>query len=323
MSTRVARIGLLLLFALGLLTGCVRVPVARGTFEKTLSVTGPLNLETNNGSGDVRISTGPPGQVHIRGEFEVHASPWESSSRAAEEFKNSPPIEQQGNFVRIGRERNQWRNVTVSYTIVVPAETELRASTGSGDLVVRGVRGLTRLRTGSGDTVAEDLGSDTEARAGSGDIQLTGVDGRADVETGSGDMVLDRVRGEIRVQTGSGNIRIMRAGGGVRAHTGSGDIEVRDAHGDLTIHTGSGNLEVEGNPPARAFWDLSTSSGEVQLDVPRDASFLFEAHTRADRLHCDLPIEITERSKREVRGRVGKGEARVVVETTSGNVIVR
>lgn len=304
-------------------SGCISVPRGNGTFEKTLTVTGPLNLELRNGSGDVQISNGPGGQVHVRGEFEVFAAPWDNASRIIEDIEESPPIDQQGNFIRIGRGRDGWRNYRVNYTIVVPEATELRASTGSGDVTVRGIKGPARITTGSGDLRAEDIGGDLEARAGSGDINVRNVAGEVDVNTGSGDVQLDTVAKDVRVGTGSGEVSVARPGGNVQASTGSGDVDVRGARGDLLVKTASGSLNVEGNPAPRAFWELRTVSGDIRLSVPSDASFLFVARARVDNIDTGLPMEITERAKRELRGRVGKGDARVVVETTSGMVTLR
>ena len=304
-------------------SGCIQVPRGTGTFDKTLTVTGPLNMDLQNGSGDVQISSGPAGEVRVRGDFEVYAAPWDSTSRTIEEIQNSPPIEQQGNFIRIGRERDRWRHYRVNYTIVVPADTELKASTGSGDVTIRGLKGPVRLSTGSGDIQGEEIGGDVEARAGSGDIHLREVGGEVDADTGSGDIQLESVKKDIHVGTGSGEVRVDRPGGSVRATTGSGDVDVRGPRGDLMVRTASGSLIAEGNPAARAFWELRTASGDIRLTVPSDASFTFVAHTRADNVETAIHMEITERGRREVRGRLGKGDARVVVETDSGSVVIR
>src|SRR3972149_739552 len=111
-------------------------------------------------------------------------------------------------------------------------------------------------------------------------------------------------------------------GGSVQASTGSGDVDIRGVHGDLMVKTASGSLTAEGNPAPRAFWELRTASGDTRLTVPSDASFTFVAHTRADNIETSIPMEITERGRRELRGRVGKGDARIVVETTSGTVTI-
>ena len=59
-------------------------------------------------------------------------------------FETNPPISQTGNSIRITVPQDDWlrRHISISYELVGPRETRLRAHTGSGALV--------DLRTGSG-----------------------------------------------------------------------------------------------------------------------------------------------------------------------------
>ena len=134
------------LLGLGVSSACIQTPREQGSFEKTLTVSGPVDLEVANGAGDVRVSIGPAGKVHVQGQFRVLAGVWENAPRIAEEFRSSPPVEQQGDFIRVGKERERWHRVHVDYTITVPPETEVRISTGSGDVVVQD-RKSTRLNS--------------------------------------------------------------------------------------------------------------------------------------------------------------------------------
>lgn len=310
------------LFAALLAAGCGPLPAESGRFERTLTVSGPVRLELENGSGAVQIRSGPAGQVRVEGEFRVHAWLWQDPGHVAEEIRKSPPIEQTGNFVRVGR-LPPGANARVEYVVVVPENTEVEASVGSGSLDVRGVRGPARLRAGSGNITAESIASDIEAGTGSGSIRLRGVTGEARAQTGSGSIVLEDVQQDVRASAGSGRIRVLRPGGSVVSRTGSGDVELNGARGDVKVNTGSGDIAVEGNPAPQAYWDLSARSGSVRLDVPDSASFTFLAETISGKIDTDLPIAVTEKARRELRGRVGKGDARVRAETTSGRIVVR
>ena len=136
----------------GIAAGCAGTATSSGGFERTLSVTGPARLELQNGSGSAQITAGEAGQVRVRGEFRARAWSWENLSRRLEELSSNPPIEQQGNLVRVGssKYKDLLRSVTVNYTIVVPAETKLQAEVGSGSVKVRGIHGPARLTAGSG-----------------------------------------------------------------------------------------------------------------------------------------------------------------------------
>jgi DUF4097 and DUF4098 domain-containing protein YvlB len=302
--------------------GCATSTVEGGKFERTLRVDGPVRLEVEAGAGRVVIRSGSNTEVRVEGSFRVRPWAWQNADRILESFRKFPPVEQHGNFVRIGKDRER-PNLVVDYSIVVPQETELSVGLGSGELDVRDVRGPAGLQAGSGNVKADAIGGDVTFRAGSGDVRLSNIRGAVRLEAGSGDLWLENVQDEIRVTTGSGAVRIQQPGSRVTARTGSGDIEVRGAKSDLYVTTGSGDLTAEGSPAPHAFWEVRARSGDVRLEVPSNASFTFFARTRSGDIETQVPMEVTERSRRELRGRVGSGEARITVETTSGTISLR
>jgi hypothetical protein len=307
-----------------LATACVATSGSSGSFDRTLTVNGPARLELTNGSGNTQITTGPAGQVRIHGDFRVmRLLPWEDGQARAAKLTKNPPIEQDQNLIRVGAESSRLRQLQVNYTIVVPIETEVRATTGSGDIRVNGIRGPATLTAGSGKITAEQIGEDTQATAGSGDIRLTGVKGEAHDTAGSGDITLAQVTGEVRASAGSGNISVQDTAGPATIKAGSGDIRVVNALADLRVHTGSGDITVEGNPTGSSYWELRAGSGEISLHVPQNASFRFHAYTHFGEIQTAMPIKVEEQSKHELRGQFGQGSGRVDVETGSGNIAVR
>ena len=307
----------------GMAYGCSYTPARFGSFERTLRVSGPVRLDVENGSGSVQIRAGEAGQVRIRGEVRARASFWQGSRQRMAEITTNPPIEQQGNLIRLGHDKERLRAVTVNYDIVVPAETELESEVGSGRLEVRGIHGPARATTGSGRITMENIGADAVANTGSGALELARVGGEVRAGTGSGSITLSEIRGDIRATTGSGGITIDRPGGRIAAKTGSGGVTVNGAAADLRASTGSGSVTVEGNPEPNSYWELRTSSGRVAIGVPSSASFRLHARSNSGRIQTDIPLVIEERTKREMRGRIGAGAARVEAYTGSGAISVR
>src|SRR5262249_24951671 len=91
-----------------LLTVLVGVPAhgAEGSFERTLTVTGPVELEVSTGSGHINVRAGDSSTVHVNGTIKASQS-WHLDGAEAERkvryLESNPPIEQHGNFIRIGR----------------------------------------------------------------------------------------------------------------------------------------------------------------------------------------------------------------------------
>lgn len=262
---------------LAALSGCIGVDIsaqserARGTFERTLTVNGPVDLSVRTGSGDILIRTGPNDRVQVVGRISASRS-WNSSESPADRVRrieSSPPISQNANVIDIGHTRGDetYNNVSISYELVVPANTQVTSSTGSGDQTIGSIDGGVRARTGSGDIRIERTGGGLQAQTGSGSIRVASVGGEIHAQTGSGDVqVAQIVRADVTVQTGSGDV-ILRlpseAAYSLDASTGSGSINtvqpitiqgrlrrnrvqgtVRGGGNVVKIRTGSGSIDI-------------------------------------------------------------------------------
>jgi DUF4097 and DUF4098 domain-containing protein YvlB len=211
--------------------------------------------------------------VEVHGKIRA-GSDWFGFSRDAadvvRQIEANPPIEQNGNAIRIGRLSDSVRNVSISYDIVVPAGSSVRSHTGSGSQNITGVAGP------------------VEAQTGSGSITLTDARGQVTVGTGSGSITATGIHGELRAHTGSGGIRVEgEQTGRWEMETGSGGIDIRlprNASFDLNAHTGSGGVTVDfpmtvqgqldgrrrnvsGRVGSGAYaLDLRTGSGHIRIE---------------------------------------------------------
>src|SRR5271169_4143318 len=142
---------LILLLSLLLLPVLLHARV-EGHFDRTLTVSGVVHLDLATGSGDITIKSGSSNQVVVRGT--ISSSGWLSSSdNAVHQLESNPPIQQNGNDIRIGYNlpEDVKGHVSISYEITVPADAAVQAHSGSGGLNIEGVRGEVQAQTGSGD----------------------------------------------------------------------------------------------------------------------------------------------------------------------------
>jgi DUF4097 and DUF4098 domain-containing protein YvlB len=312
---------MVVLLAATFLAGCGPESSAVGTADRTFTVSGPVQLELENGSGNSRVTVGSPGEVRVHAKFQVHTWPWENPDRTLKDLAVNPPFSQEGGLIRIGHAGWDMNMVSADYSITVPPGTQMHGMTGSGNLDVNGIAGPANFVVGSGNVSATAITNDAHAIAGSGNVTFTDSRGRVDVTTGSGNVVVRGAKDEVRVRTGSGNIRVEQPGANVEAGAGSGDIELRGATADVRLHTGSGAISVDGNPAPTAYWDIRASSGDVELHVPSSASFRFYARSSSGGIDVTVP-SVTEGTpgKHDFQARVGDGKARVEVETSSGSI---
>jgi hypothetical protein len=299
-----------------------------GSFDRTLSVSGPVQLDVGTGSGSIEITPGASGTVEIHGRIRA-SSGFFSGSGAADKIRRieeNPPIEQQGNVIRVGARSDAdddlYDNVSLSYRIVVPADTAVTAKSGSGSQTISGVKGV-QSRAGSGSLTLGKIAGDVGARAGSGSIRVDDVGGNLEVKTGSGSIDALGVRGAITASAGSGRIELEQTGtGDVSVHSGSGGVRVRGVRGGLSVSTSSGSIRAQGEMVRD--WSLEASSGAITVELPPEAAFELDASTGSGSIDSERPVTMSGRiSRKALRGSVGSGGPRLAIETSSGSIVIR
>lgn len=282
----------------------------RGQFDRTLNVSGPVDLGVETGSGAITVRSGDTGKVTIHGDIRARGS---DAEQRVKQIEANPPIQQNGNTIRIRKPDESggggWLNfgdygLSISYVITVPADTRLDAHSGSGSAQISDIKGPVTARTGSGS------------------MRVSGIAGEVQAETGSGSMNLQDLRGNVRGHTGSGSIKADNLGSGnarINLETGSGSLEVRRVRGALYAHTGSGHITADGEPTGG--WNLHTGSGGMDVRVPANAAFDVKAHTGSGGITVDHPITIQGNiSKHSLEGKVRGGGPLLELGTGSGGI---
>lgn len=319
-----------LLFVVASVASGLHAASDQGSFERSLKVAGPVELEVTTGSGDVAVRSGSASTIEVRGVIKANNG-WFFGSGDAEakirQLEANPPITQEGNFVRIGRidDPALRRGVSISYQIETPRQTRLKASSGSGDVMVDGLHGPVRANSGSGDLRVSNVGDELTASTGSGDVRVDSIRGEVHISTGSGGIQATGVAGNFYLSTGSGNVRLTEAASGSsdsaggKVSTGSGSVQATGVNGSLRISTGSGDVTAEGR--VTGDWNLGTGSGNMVVRLPAQASFNIDAHTDSGRIltHRSVTIQGSE-GKGTLRGVVGRGGPLVKLRTGSGDI---
>lgn len=311
-----------------LLIGLQAMPAAasaEGSFQRTLTVTGPANVDLSTGSGSVHVRTGGSGQVEISARIKVTNWFGGDADRRVQEIEKNPPIQQSGNDIRIGHSEDSelFHNVSISYEVVVPAETQLRSHTGSGSQTIEGLQREVEVETGSGGLKISDIGNTVRAETGSGDVEIRGVKGNVRTRTGSGSIHANDVGGGFEGHTGSGHITLEQtAPGAVRVETGSGGMDLRGVKGSLEATAGSGTITAEGDPTGS--WMVHSGSGGIRLKLAPGAEFDLNARTSSGSIAVSQPVTVQgTMGKRELRGKVNGGGVPVEVDTGSGNIEIQ
>ena len=298
-------------------------PGVSGSFDRTLSVKGAIRLELNNTSGDVSITGSADGKVHVHGDARASGMGFESPEKRLNELLANPPIEQRGDTIRVGEEMRHLRNVSISYVIEVPRDTEISSSVLSGAQTIQDVRGPVKAEAASGSIRVNHIERQTQLSTLSGSIRADNIGDDIRASSASGTVTVSNIKGDVRISALSGSTQISKPGGRVEASTASGSVDVEGATSDVKAHAASGRVNVNGNPGATSYWDLKTASGTVQLGVPASANFHLSAEAVSGEIKTDIPVVVEEQGKHSLRARVGNGGGRVEVRTVSGEIRLR
>lgn len=283
------------------------------SFQKTLEIGGPLRLEVETGSGEIKIRRGENGQLTVSSSFQVRARTEEEAKELAERIKKNPPIEVAGDLVRVGNLSRyglgSWPfgpSAVFDFLIAAPAETAARLDSGSGDQEVQGLKGPIK------------------ADAGSGDVEIEDAEGDVEINTGSGDITVARVRGGVKADAGSGDIDLAEIAGRAEVDVGSGDVCLKEMGSDIEIDTGSGDIVLESAIGDGAEWALEAGSGDVRLLLPRDSQFSIRAETNSGEFETDFSLTMSGKIGKRVEGKVGeKPQATIRIETSSGDIKIK
>ena len=111
----------------------------------------------------------------------------EDSYRPRDSFE--PRFSERGNVLKLNEEMFGSNSGSSRWTLTVPANTEIKFTTASGDFIAFGLTG------------------DVVVNTASGDIELTECTGECDMNTASGDIEVRDCGGEMDLKSASGRIR--------------------------------------------------------------------------------------------------------------------
>lgn len=269
--------------------------------------------------------------------FEVEEGPEEIVVRA----RAPKELEQERSFWSIVKGIN--RGAYIDFTVEVPKRFGVKTETTSGDVRVTNVAGAVAVNATSGnvavreiadgaminltsgDIDASDLGGDLRIIASSGNAQVKRILGKLVVETTSGGVEAYQIGGDALINLFNGDLVLDGCLGNLKFKTASGDARIVGVLGGVDASSSSGDLDVVIIPIGDKEFVLNTSSGDIVLDylTPTKYGFLLDVSTCTGAIKADMAIKVDKITRQELRGIVGTGKSKVIIETASGNVIIK
>jgi DUF4097 and DUF4098 domain-containing protein YvlB len=280
-------------------------------FEKTVPLPAGGKVHISNISGDINIATWGQDQVKIDA---LKVSTADTPAKAKENAgKVTIEVTTEGNILRIEtkypKSEKLWKgeslNVSVAYNLTIPAGAAVKANNISGDVT------------------AENLGGTADIGAVSGEVTLKKAAKGAECSTVSGDLRVTDVSGDVFLKSVSGNVTAAMVKGSIQAESVSGDLELTEvsAAGTVRAKALSGGVVYRGSINKAGIYNLKSHSGSIDMSIPADSAFDFEAETFSGGITTDFEIKVSGKvSPKELTGVVNGGGATVKLSSFSGDI---
>jgi DUF4097 and DUF4098 domain-containing protein YvlB len=285
-----------------LLVSLAAAVTAAQEVDRRLPADPEARVTIENVSGSVEIIGTDQGEVHVTGTL--------SADVKELRFEGDP------DDIRIEvvlPEKKRHIEGDADLRIEVPRQAKVRASTVSAGITARGVTGQLDLQSISGDVDAEGKPQEAEAESISGEVRLR-VNAR-----------------RVSAKAISGDLRLTGIGGELSASTVSGDLIIEDATVQrLDCESVSGDITFAGKLRQEGPFSFNSHSGDVGLQLSGDLDAEFDISTFSGEIETRLgsaQVPAPERKSKytpgkELRFEIGKGRARVEIDTFSGDVTI-
>lgn len=292
------------LFALFLSTGSAMV-LAGTPINETRDADADVRIDISNVQGSVKVTGWDRNQVTIGG---VLGSGNKGLEVSGDESSLAIKVEASA--------RSGWFNwgsgsdvEDSTLDIRVPVGAELSIETVSADITVDAVHGrMIHVDTVSGKTRLDSNAREIEIGSVSGNVNIVGQGERADV---------DSISGDIDIQSNHQDVQLETVAGSINARLGS--------YREFSASSVSGDISLRGKPGNGGRVDAETMSGDVTIMLPADASARLGAETFSGRIQSDFGTvsESRDGPGRSLTATVGSGDARVTLESFSGDLTIR
>lgn len=145
-----------------------------------------------------------------------------------------------------------------------------------------------------------------------------------ELQTSNGAIRIDGVAGDLSLDTSNGKVEVRGGRGRLNLSTSNGSIDIEAEQAVVDAHTSNGQITFGGTlAEGRQVFD--TSNGRIDITLPGEAQFSFEASTSNGRVSCEFPMSHTSASSdNALSGVVGENPATSIVASSSnGRIDIR
>lgn len=303
-------------------------------YERQVTLSEPLqpgsSFAAQTSDGHITVEGAQVAECHVIATIVARAVTEGAARELAEAIKVELEPTANGLATKIEKplyKRN--RNFSVSFEVTVPDRTDLQLTSSDGAIKVASVAGKVEARTSDGSVSVEDTNGNAKLRTSDGSITCTEVSADTlELRTSDGSITVLRSSAKsCDAHTSDGNITVAEVqGNNLTLRTSDGGIKCSDiTAGRLNCRTSDGSIHIQYAKDVRGPLDVqaTTSDGSITFVGPPGLSAVIDAYTSDGSIRTELPIAVTGKIGKSLRGTVGTGEGKVYLKTGDGSITIR
>lgn len=250
--------------------------------EKTFQISPGKTLKVNTSSGNIEIITWDKNEVYARILGNERAM-----KKVEFTFNNDE------NIVEItAKTKNSFlgfvnnSGIKMKFEIRVPKNFNPIISTAGGNIALEDLTGDPRLTTSGGNIYVKNSSGNIKTNTSGGEIRVENVSGNINLSTSGGDIVANQFTGDFEANTSGGNIKLIGSDSKIFAETSGGNIRLDylGKNKGIELSTSGGNVDINLPVDFNASAKLSTSGGHVSCDFTLNNAI----HVSSSKLEADL-----------------------------------
>jgi len=205
------------------------------------------------------------------------------------------------------------RVISVSFSLKVPREVDLRLESDEGDVKVHGTEGDIEINVDEGDVEVESIEyRNMIVKIDEGDFRGRDIQGEA------GRMKIYSDEGEVNIVDGKHEFLDIKCD--------EGDIYLKKIEvTELSIYTDEGDIDVD-LPDERVknnYYNLETDEGDVRIYAPAEIAMKYKLITEDGRIRSKFDIDIREYDDgARAIGEIGKRGIELTIYTDEGTISI-
>ncbi|MDR3668238.1 MAG: DUF4097 family beta strand repeat-containing protein [Ignavibacteriaceae bacterium] len=266
--------------------------------EKTFQINQGKTLNLDASSANIEISTWDKNEVYIK---------ITGNNRAKE--KTTFTFHNDENSIEVAAKTKSsfWgfiSGIKMRFEIKVPKNFNPETYTSGGNIKLEGLIGNSILKTSGGNIYVKDSRGNVRTNTSGGEIRI------------------ENVSGNIKLSTSGGNIAATNFTGDFDGRTSGGNIKITGIDSKIYAETSGGNIKLDYNGANKGI-ELSTSGGDIAMNLPADFDAAARLSTSGGRISCDFrgnnAVKI---SSSKFEADINKGGKPLYAKTSGGNIEV-